>query len=160
MKLQSSLLRQIRYYSTGKPSRWSDFKNKNFETQEKTQQYLEIDPHVLPRVSNTQTVYEPYDFSLKAKYANHNKEHIAALYPKQKDIFAELHLDPVELWKSPNLLNKYITQNGKIIPGWVNKLKGPSQKRVAKAIRRCRAAGLLSTVQSSVFRDSPYRSYS
>ena len=67
------------------------------------------------------------------------------------DRFAALGVDPRDLWKSPTALSEFITTNGKIMPGWVLGNKGSTQRKLAKAIRRCRAAGLLSTVHRSVF---------
>lgn len=133
-------------------SKWTDLRNKHFETPPAPAQ---IDPSLLPRVKEGQTVYEPADFALKARGAAQMQAKMDALMnPPVKDVFRELKLDPLQLWKSPTLLSKFITQNGKIMPGFVNQLKSKSQRQVARAVRRCRAAGLLSPVHQAVFREN------
>lgn len=139
------------YIPARQASKWTDLLNKKFEAPAAPTQ---IDPQLYPRLKPGQTVYESSDFSIKARPAAIMRDRMNKLMnPPKNDVFQELNLDPIELWKSPTLLSRYITQNGKIIPGYINMLSAKSQRQIAKAIRRCRAAGLLSTVHKSVFND-------
>lgn len=99
---------------------------------------FEIDPLLYPRFESTQT-YDPFDFSLtsvKMKLqANYNG-------PVSERSFGDIK-DPLDLWKRPDILNEFVTHNGKIVQGAVVGNKGKTHKRISKAIRRSRAAGLM-----------------
>lgn len=113
---------------------------------------VEIAPRLQPRFPPGQTVYESSDFTLaKRKYEATARSIAAYEGLTRHDRFAKLNANPLELWKSPTALSEFITSNGKIMPSWVLGNKGKTQKKLAKAVRRCRAAGLLSTVHRSVF---------
>lgn len=113
---------------------------------------VDIAPRLLPKFPPGQTVYESSDFSLAKRKSEATARSIAAYEGLSRhDKFAKLNADPLELWKSPTALSEFITSNGKIMPSWVLGNTGKTQKKLAKAVRRCRAAGLLSTVHRSVF---------
>lgn len=102
-----------------------------------------IAPELIPNL-NHQVTYEPYDFSL-------SKQRWARRQPRQKhDRFSNSSVDPLSLWRYPDVLSEYITANGKILPSHMTGMSGHNHKRLAKAIRRARAAGLLSHVHRSV----------
>lgn len=104
-----------------------------------------IDKSFVPNFQ-TNATYDPFDFSMAKLRLDRSK----ARRLVKRDQFAERKVNPLSLWKDDQALSDFITSNGRILPGHITGLKGKTQKRLAKAIRRCRAAGLLSTVHQSV----------
>jgi ribosomal protein S18 len=118
------------------------------EMEEIKRQELErnsIDNSLVKKFQHGST-YDPFDFSL-AKLRLDKSEHQKAA---KTDLFAEVKLNPVSLWKDAETLSSFVSVNGRILPGYLIGTKGKTQRRLAKAIRRCRAAGLLSPVHKSV----------
>lgn len=93
---------------------------------------------------NVGSTYDPFDFSLTKIKLDRNAEAPAV------DQFKAHKMDPVKLWKNPVQLSEFITDNGQIIPGYKNGHRKKTQKRLAKAIRRARAAGLISSVHKDI----------
>lgn len=98
----------------------------------------------LPRIDSG--TYRPFDLGIASTRLAHKLSRPVA----KVDKFKATGINPLALWKYPSSLSQYITTNGKIIPGYQHGTKGKNQKRLAKAIRRCRAAGLLSYVHRGV----------
>lgn len=92
------------------------------------------------------STYDPFDFSMAKMRLDKNR----ARRMIKRDQFADRKVNPLSLWKDDQALSEFVTSNGRILPGHITGLRGKTQKRLAKAIRRCRAAGLLSTVHQSV----------
>jgi small subunit ribosomal protein S18 len=46
-------------------------------------------------------------------------------------------------WKDPNLLSRFVTERGKIVPRRVSGVTSANQRKLAKAIKRARHMGLL-----------------
>ena len=46
-------------------------------------------------------------------------------------------------WKDPNLLSRFITERGKIVPRRVSGITAKNQRKLAKAIKRARHMALL-----------------
>lgn len=143
----------IRHYSTKEPAKrsWGAI-TQAFSVSKPADDRVEISPNLLPKFGPNQLTYEASDFSLAKRRYDGTAKDIAQLEGLTKvDKFAQLNVNPLELWKSPTALSNYITSNGRIMPGYVTGNKGTTQKKLSKAIRRCRAAGLLSSVHKSVF---------
>lgn len=142
-----------RYSSKPDTGKWKHLEQSFDIDKIRTEERVEISPNLLPNLPSEKLVYEPSEFfSLAKKRYEATNNQIKRLEGVTKpDRFAELNVNPLDLWKSPTALSSYITTNGRIMPGYVNGNKGATQKKLSKAIRRCRAAGLLSTVHRSVF---------
>lgn len=152
--ITAMLRKMVRGFATGPPKGWASRADTTavgramFEVAEAVPRRQEIDPSLLPRLgTDGSKVYEPFDFSLAAKHVTRRK---LQRRPKN-DRFDLTGVNPLELWKSPDVLSHFVTSNGKIIPGYVLGTQGKNHKKLAKAIRRARAAGLLSPLHRSVF---------
>lgn len=64
---------------------------------------------------------------------------------REKDLFHQLSLDPVDFASTPSLLNEYLTAMGKIKNRPNTQLTRKSQRRLGKAIRRSRMMGIIPT---------------
>lgn len=106
---------------------------------------LDIDPAFIKKFTPG-TTYDPFDFSMdKLRLQQVYRAHL----PK-KDIFDKNEINPLSLWTDSKSLSKFISTNGSILPGRMTGTRGKNQRRLAKAIKRARAAGLLSTVHRDV----------
>lgn len=106
---------------------------------------LDVDPAFVKKFTSG-TTYDPFDFSMdKLRLQQVYRAHL----PK-KDIFDKNEINPLSLWTDSKSLSKFVSTNGSILPGRMTGTRGKNQRRLAKAIRRARAAGLLSTVHRDV----------
>ncbi|KAA8904516.1 hypothetical protein TRICI_005461 [Trichomonascus ciferrii] len=115
------------------------------ELREKQSEEQTID-HSFVRQFQVGSTYDPFDFSM----AKLRLERLERRNATPTDRFKELKMDPLKLWKHPQELSDYISDSGRILPGYLHGHKKKTQKRLAKAIRRARAAGLLSPVHKHV----------
>lgn len=60
------------------------------------------------------------------------------------DMFKLAGINPLDMWTDAVLLSSYVSPIGKILPGKSTGTSPKNQKRLSKAIKRARAAGLLS----------------
>ncbi|OLL22104.1 37S ribosomal protein rsm18, mitochondrial [Neolecta irregularis DAH-3] len=83
-------------------------------------------------------IYSPIDFSY---------ERIRALKKTPihhgKDLFDLMQIDPIQEYKNFALFASFTTELGRIRPASETGLSAKNQRKVAKAIRRARAAGIL-----------------
>lgn len=105
-----------------------------------------IAPRFWPSINlNSRSTYNPSDMS----FENRNRGS-RVVRNERTDEFRANNIDPLSLWTNPVILSHYITANGRIKPGYANGVKGSTQRKLAKAIRRCRASGLLSHTHKDV----------
>lgn len=105
----------------------------------------DIDPAFIRKFESDAT-YDPFDFSM-IKFKIDRAAHFDG--PKT-DLFKATGQDPLDFWKHPDALSDYVTTNGRIIKGVLLGHSGKTQRRLAKAIRRSRAAGLMPYFHKSV----------
>ncbi|KAG1137857.1 hypothetical protein G6F64_010011 [Rhizopus arrhizus] len=67
--------------------------------------------------------------------------------PKQ-DPFEVLGLDPLHEYKNYRLLSKFVSDMGKILPREQTGLTAKNQRKLAKAVKRARAMGLMSSTNN------------
>lgn len=87
------------------------------------------------------SVYDPFDFSLtklRIEQKENSNRVLDGIHIKHPGV------DPLTLWKYPSILGNFVNSNGKIRLGVLYGHSGKTHKRLSKAIRRARAAGLLS----------------
>lgn len=92
------------------------------------------------------TLYDPFDFSM----ARIRLERKQAKDNVSMRVFDEKRLNPLDFYLRTKYLSNYVSSTGRILPREVTKLTVKNQKRLAKAIKRARAAGLLSSVHPVV----------
>lgn len=88
------------------------------------------------------TLYDPFDFSM-AKIRLERKQYRES---QSMRAFDEKKLNPLDFYLEPGFLSQYVSSTGRIVPREVTKLSVKNQKRLAKAIKRAVAAGLMSSV--------------
>ncbi|CCK72756.1 mitochondrial 37S ribosomal protein bS18m RSM18 KNAG_0L01360 [Huiozyma naganishii CBS 8797] len=98
-----------------------------------------VDPRLVKQFAN-ESIYDPFDFSLERirldrKFRSTEKP----LGP----------VNPMNLYSSPEMLVRYVSSSGKILHSDVTGLAHKDQKRLAKAIRRCQAIGLMSKTSNA-----------
>ncbi|CCF60684.1 hypothetical protein KAFR_0L00770 [Kazachstania africana CBS 2517] len=89
------------------------------------------------------TIYDPFDFSMAKLHMDQKNK---TTYKPMKN------MNPLNLYTSPELLVPYMSSTGKILHRDVTGLSVKDQRRVAKAIRRAQAIGLLSKTHNQVTR--------
>lgn len=103
------------------------------------------------RKFNFGSTYDPFDFSQNKVERENSLRRVfrqpEKSYTGKTDIFMELGIDPLDLYTMPELLSRFVTSTGQIMPRERTGCTGANQKKLAIAIKRARAAGLLSCVQ-------------
>lgn len=95
--------------------------------------------------------YDPFDFSMNQLDIDSRLRK----YPKNKtsrDPFERSGINPLNLYTMPLILSKFLSSTGQILPREITKCNSKNQKKLAIAIKRARACGLL----SSVHRDNTF----
>lgn len=109
----------------------------NLQEMNELKQAVVIDPSFYPRFDLGMT-YDPFDFSMTKIKMDRQARFSQVNIPLDKSF---VNLD--DIWKNPQLLSDYVNSNGKILKGVVTGNSPKTQKKIAKAIRRARAAGLM-----------------
>lgn len=89
--------------------------------------------------------YDPFDFSINQLDIDNRLKR----YPvnaKSKDPFERNGINPLDLYTMPFILSRFLTSTGQIVSRDVTGCNSKNQKKLAIAIKRARACGLLSTV--------------
>ncbi|KAJ1988264.1 hypothetical protein GGI25_005437 [Coemansia spiralis] len=116
----------------------------------------QIDRAIEPLANGPEKVFENAKFSKlffpKTIYhpAELSEGNSSRYFPKSldettsdKDAFLSLGINPIKHYKNLHLLTQFVSDMGKIRPRYKTGLSAKSQRRVAKAIKRARAFGLL-----------------
>jgi small subunit ribosomal protein S18 len=85
--------------------------------------------------------YDPFDFS-NTKF---NMERKAFNQKKISDPFERTGIDPRNLYTMPEILSRFVTSTGQILPRAVTGCNAKNQKKLSYAIKTARACGLLSS---------------
>ena len=108
-----------------------------------------INDRFIPNMTNKKT-YDPFDFSISAqRYQTKVNKAQMANYMKSSS-FNSREINPTDFYVIPHLLNGYMNSSGQILHRDVTGLSPRKQKQMAKAIRRARAFGFLSSVAKDV----------
>lgn len=108
-----------------------------------------IDDRFIPNFSNKKT-YDPFDFSISSqRYQNKVFKSQLAQHMKNSS-FNTTEINPTDFYIMPHLLSSYMNVSGQILHRSVTGLSPKKQKQMAKAIRRARAFGLMSSVAKDV----------
>ncbi|ODV80886.1 ribosomal protein S18 [Suhomyces tanzawaensis NRRL Y-17324] len=110
--------------------------------QENTQPPLDIAAGFTRRFTFGES-YDPFDFSntklsMERKTFRKSKNTVS-------DPFERTGIDPRNLYAMPEILSRFITSTGQILPRSVTGCNGKNQKRLSDAIKTARACGLLSS---------------
>lgn len=94
--------------------------------------------------------YDPFDFSMnrldmETKWAKNRKDSAKNYKNGEDDVFERTGIDPLDLYSMPEILSRFISATGQILPREVTGCNAKNQKKLAIAIKRARSVGLLST---------------
>lgn len=95
-------------------------------------------------------IYDPFDFSMNRldmenKWQKQKKDAAKNYKNGEEDIFARTGIDPLDLYSMPEILSRFVSATGQILPREVTGCNSQNQKKLAIAIKRARSVGLLST---------------
>ncbi|KAJ2747000.1 hypothetical protein GGI20_000896 [Coemansia sp. BCRC 34301] len=96
--------------------------------------------HEYNRIYFPKTTYHPHELNEGYTQKALGK---SAASRTAKDPFVALDMNPLKAYKNSSLLSRFITDMGKIKPRYKTGLTPKSQRRVAQAIKRARAFGLI-----------------
>lgn len=118
------------------------------KVQEKSLPPIIVEKLLLSLFGNS-TTYNPFDFSMTKKVMEENLErknrNPQAKYKGGKnDVFKKAGIDPRDLYLMPEILSKFLSPTGQILPREVTGCTDQNQKKLGIAIKRARVAGLLS----------------
>lgn len=106
---------------------------------------ISIDDRFIPSFNN-KTTYDPFDFSISSQRYQ-NKVYKTQFAQKMKSSsFNTVEINPTDFYVLPHLLSGYVNVSGQILHRSVTGLSPKKQKQMAKAIRRARSFGLMSSV--------------
>lgn len=92
--------------------------------------------------------YDPFDLSMnqlditRREHKQRNKT--------SRDPFERSGINPLNLYTMPVILSRFLSSTGQILPRQITGCNAKNQKKLAIAIERARASGLLSTVHKDV----------
>ena len=102
------------------------------------------------RLDTVGTVYSPSDLSFEARRPLMAKHRLSQL----DDHFRLAGVDPLDEWKSASLLSEFLTDMGRLKTREQTGLGAKSQRKLAKAVRRARALGILPSTSKYSFSDA------
>lgn len=115
------------------------------QLQDTTEPPVHIDSAFTKKFSAGST-YDPFDFSKDR--LDMDKRHRTKNATKT-DPFEKAGVDPRDLYTMPEILSRFLTSAGQILPRDITGCNSKNQKKLGIAIKRARAAGLLSTTHKS-----------
>ncbi|ORX63210.1 ribosomal protein S18 [Hesseltinella vesiculosa] len=98
-------------------------------------------------------IYHPEDLN-DARYQSQLRRQRNTLNKPTQDPFNVLGLNPLHEYKNYRLLSNFVSDIGKILPREKTGLTAKNQRKLAKAIKRARAMGLMSTTSKDPHRFS------
>lgn len=95
-------------------------------------------------------IYDPFDLSMNRldmedKWAKNRKDSAKNYVDGKDDVFVRTGIDPLDLYLMPEILSRFVSATGQILPREVTGCNSKNQKKLAIAIKRARSVGLLST---------------
>ncbi|KAI8384041.1 ribosomal protein S18 [Blakeslea trispora] len=98
------------------------------------------------KVHHEGDIYHPEDLN-DARYRESLRQKRGKPTPTE-DAFEVLGLDPLNEYKNFRLLTHFVSDMGKILPREQTGLSAKNQRKLAKAIKRARAMGLMSSTNN------------
>ncbi|KAI9269143.1 ribosomal protein S18 [Phascolomyces articulosus] len=95
-------------------------------------------------------LYHPEDLN-DARYQERMRQRRGRPNTPTEDPFEVLDLDPLNEYKNVRLLSYFVSDMGKILPREQTGVSAKNQRKLAKAIKRARAMGLMSCTSKARF---------
>ncbi|CAO0798045.1 unnamed protein product [Mucor circinelloides] len=96
------------------------------------------------KVHHEGDIYHPEDLN-DTRYRESLRQRRGKPTPPAEDPFEVLGLDPLHEYKNFRLLTHFVSDMGKILPREQTGVSAKNQRKLAKAIKRARAMGLMSS---------------
>lgn len=113
--------------------------------QENTQPPINIAKPFTKRFNPSET-YDPFDFSNDKMDIEKRERRQTIPYEKMTDPFDKAGIDPLDIYTMPEILSRFLSSTGQILPREITGCNAKNQKKLSNAIKRARTCGLLSTV--------------
>mmetsp|Transcript_1259 Transcript_1259/g.1283 ORF Transcript_1259/g.1283 Transcript_1259/m.1283 type:complete len:193 (-) Transcript_1259:145-723(-) len=113
--------------------------------QENTQPPINIAKPFTKKFNLSET-YDPFDFSNDKMDIEKRERRQTIPYEKMVDPFEKAGIDPLDIYTMPEILSRFLSSTGQILPREVTGCNAKNQKKLSNAIKRARTCGLLSTV--------------
>ncbi|KAG5357510.1 37S ribosomal protein rsm18 [Yarrowia sp. C11] len=110
--------------------------NKGRKDQAQSENIPKIASNLVPKFALGQ-IYTPFNMTVKAATQG-NTEGVTKV-----DQFQEANFDPLKLWKDRVTLSQYVNYSGLISGSHTHHLNKKSHKKISKAVRRSRCAGIM-----------------
>lgn len=114
-----------------------------------SQKRTTVDDRFIPYFNN-KTTYDPFDFSIASQRYQSKVYKTQLAQHMKSSSFNTVEINPTDFYVMPHLLNNYMNSSGQILHRSVTGLSAKKQKQMAKAIRRARSFGLMSSVAKDV----------
>ncbi|CAO3596187.1 unnamed protein product [Absidia cylindrospora] len=93
-------------------------------------------------------IYHPQDLN-DARYQDQLRRRRGRPSTATEDPFDVLGLDPLHEYKNYRLLSHFVSDMGKILPREKTGLTAKNQRKLAKAVKRARAMGIMSSTSKA-----------
>lgn len=113
--------------------------------QESSQPPVHIDSVFAKRFGVGET-YDPFDFSNDKLDIQKRERRSARASGTSRDPFENAGIDPLDVYMMPELLSRFLSSTGQILPREITGCNNKNQRKLSMAIKRARACGLLSSV--------------
>ncbi|EDK37025.1 hypothetical protein PGUG_01123 [Meyerozyma guilliermondii ATCC 6260] len=113
--------------------------------QESSQPPVHIDTMFTKRFGVGET-YDPFDFSNDKLDIQKRERRSARASGTSRDPFENAGIDPLDVYMMPELLSRFLSSTGQILPREITGCNNKNQRKLSMAIKRARACGLLSSV--------------
>ncbi|RKP32349.1 ribosomal protein S18 [Metschnikowia bicuspidata] len=109
---------------------------------------ITVEKSLLPLFQHTAT-YNPFDFSMtktimEEGWNKRDRKPQTKYQGGKNDIFNKARMDPRDLYLMPEILSRFLSPTGQVLPRQVTGCTDINQKKLGIAIKRARVAGLLS----------------
>ncbi|GEQ68869.1 hypothetical protein JCM33374_g2538 [Metschnikowia sp. JCM 33374] len=98
----------------------------------------------------TGSIYDPFDFSMsrvdmEKRWEKNNRDAYSNYNGGANDVFEKTGIDPLDLYTMPEILSKFISATGQVLPREVTGCNAKNQRKLGIAVKRAVALGLLSS---------------
>lgn len=98
----------------------------------------------------SKSTYSPFDFSIASQRYQNKISKATKSHKMKSSAFNAPEVNPLDFYIMPHLLSSYMSQSGSILHRDITGLNPRKQKAMARAIKRARAFGLMSSVAQDV----------
>lgn len=95
------------------------------------------------------SMYDPFDFSMsrvdmEKQWEKSSKDAYSKYQAGANDVFEKTGIDPLDLYTMPEILSRFISSTGQVLPREVTGCTAKNQRKLGIAVKRAVGLGLLS----------------